>query len=355
MRAKGLNIHLRHQAFERKHRKFVAKKKRLNIRRSCRKKNYVSLSTPKTPHDPFRFKYKQFEATISGNFALLSNSEYVIDTVNALTSIKNSPSIRYVVKIDISKVTSIDIGAIGLLLSAVNSLSRRNISVFGNCPDDNHCKQIFTSSGFLDHMRNMQGKPFKKDNSNLLVERGFDRTNNRRVSEEIRAAVLHLTGEERSYRPVFSMAQEMIANAIEHANKKQHYKNWLFAVYYDDDKVVFTITDIGDGILSTLRKKAQQKIADTVTMKDDMDVLMGAFDKKYQSSTLDLNRNKGLPRIKEINEEEYVEKLQVITNRVYLDFSQPIHSRKLTTNFKGTFYYWELTKTAIKKWEQRNS
>lgn len=352
MRVKTLNTYLRHKAFERKHRKSTEKRKQLRIRRSCRKKSNLSQKSSK---NPYRFKYTQYQTTISGDFALLSNSEYVIDTINTLTSIKNSPSIRYIIHIDISEVTLIDIGAIGLLLSAINSLSRRNIHVFGNYPKDDRCKQIFISSGFLDHMRNMQGKPFKKDScSNLLIERGFDRTNNKRIGEEIRHSVSYLTGDEKSYRPVFSMAQEMIANAIEHANRHRQYKNWLFAVYYEKDKVIFTITDIGEGILSTLRKKTQQKIADTVTMKDDMEVLMGAFDKKYQSSTLDPNRNKGLPRIKEINENEYVENLQVVTNRVYLDFSTPNHSRKLTSNFKGTFYYWELTKKAIQRWEQRN-
>lgn len=90
------------------------------------------------------------------------------------------------------------------------------------------------------------------------------------------------------------------------------------------------MTDIGEGILlSTLKKKALQIIRDTVSFKDDVITLNGAFDKKYQSSTFDTNRNKGLPRIKEINTAQYVENLKVITNKVFLDFSNPKNSKKL--------------------------
>lgn len=146
----------------------------------------------------------------------------------------------------------------------------------------------------------------------------------------------------------------MCANSIEHANSDKRKKNWLFAVYYDVDKVIFTMTDIGEGILSTLKKKAVQLFQDAISFKDEVLTLDGIFDKKYQSSTLDTNRNKGLPKIKEINSEQYVENLKVITNRVFLDFSNPKNSKKLDHKLKGTFYYWELTKKSIERWQTRN-
>ena len=80
--------------------------------------------------------------------------------------------------------------------------------------------------------------------------------------------------------------QEMCANSIEHANSDKRKKNWLFAVYYDVDKVIFTMTDIGEGILSTLKKKAVQLFQDAISFKDEVLTLDGIFDKKYQSSTL---------------------------------------------------------------------
>ena len=186
-----------------------------------------------------------------------------------------------------------------------------------------------------------------------MIERGFDKTSNKKIGEEVRRAVKYLTGEDNTYRPVFSILQEMCANSIEHANNNIHEKNWLVGIYYETNKVVFTVTDIGQGILSTLKKKTEQKIKDTLLARGPVGTLVGAFDKKYQSSTFDENRNKGLPRIKEANNYDYIDSLRVVTNNVFLDFENDENNLLLKNKFRGTFYYWELTKIAIEKWRNR--
>jgi hypothetical protein len=347
------SFYLLYQASIRRIRRANAKKRELRIIRSTR---------PRDKHrrprfnaiDNFYFKNHELTISLKGDFALLENPELVISLINQFATIENERHIRKKVLIDISKITALDIGAIGLLLSVVNSLTKKNIPIVGNLPNDESCRDLFIRSGFLSHMQDMQGKPFNRKGLSLLIERGFDKTSNKRVGDEIKKAVNYLTGISQSYRPVYSMVQEMCANSIEHANSDKRKKNWLFAVYYDVDKVIFTMTDIGEGILSTLKKKAVQLFQDAISFKDDVLTLDGAFDKKYQSSTLDANRNKGLPKIKEINSEQYVENLKVITNRVFLDFSNPKNSRKLDHKLKGTFYYWELTKKSIERWQTRN-
>lgn len=347
------SFYLLYQASIRRIRRSNAKKRELRIIRSTR---------PRDKHrrprfnaiDNFYFKNHELTISLKGDFALLENPELVISLINQFATIENERHIRRKVLIDISKITALDIGAIGLLLSVVNSLTKKNIPIVGNLPNDESCRDLFIRSGFLSHMQDMQGKPFSRKGLSLLIERGFDKTSNKRVGDEIKKAVHYLTGISQSYRPVYSMVQEMCANSIEHANFDKRKKNWLFAVYYDVDKVIFTMTDIGEGILSTLKKKAVQLFQDAISFKDEVLTLDGIFDKKYQSSTLDTNRNKGLPKIKEINSEQYVENLKVITNRVFLDFSNPKNSKKLDHKLKGTFYYWELTKQSIERWQTRN-
>jgi disulfide oxidoreductase YuzD len=146
------------------------------------------------------------------------------------------------------------------------------------------------------------------------------------------------------------MVQEMCANSIEHANETN--MNWLFAVYYENEKVIFTMTDIGNGILKTLKRKAMQIISDKIG-KDDIEILDRAYDKKYMSITSDQNRNKGLPKIKRISTENYIDNLIVITNNVILHLNDESESRIMRKKFHGTFYYWELTKTCIEKWKNR--
>ncbi|MDR1700751.1 MAG: hypothetical protein LBR68_06125, partial [Lachnoclostridium sp.] len=278
----------------------------------------------------------------------------VLKDIHKITTATNKYGNQRRYKIDLSQISCIDIGAISILLSKINELGSRNLSVWGNVPTKEDCRTFLYDSGFFDHMKDLRGRTFSRSqsNKNLLIRRGFDRTSNVLIGKEIRRAVEYLTGTEESFRPVFSMAQEMCANSIEHANKDTGKKNWLFTIYYESDRVVFTMTDIGQGILSTLKKKAHQIVTDTLK-QDDVEVLDKAFDKKYQSATSDKNRNKGLPKIKKINDEHYVDNLVVITNNVLLYFNDEKKSKIIETKFPGTFYYWELTNNCIDRWKNR--
>lgn len=94
------------------------------------------------------------------------------------------------------------------------------------------------------------------------MNRGFDKTDNAATAKEIRKAVEHITGEQGYFKPIYSIAQEICANSVEHANENTYKKNWLFSTSYLDGEVVFTMTDIGDGILKTLKRKFVKQIQD---------------------------------------------------------------------------------------------
>ncbi|MDR3046877.1 MAG: hypothetical protein LBU51_04580 [Bacteroidales bacterium] len=344
-----IRITLRQKKIERLRRKSADKKRQRNIRNNNRKKSFYE-EKPKQNS----YKYtppKELTIKLESNFSLIEDSVNVLGFVNTINKVIKRGRNK-LIKIDLSDVVKIDIGAIGLLLSKMNELSQRHFYAFGTMPKDATCKTIISESGFLEHMRDLKGNKIEtKEHKSMMVNRGFDKTSNSMVGAEIRNVVKHLTGEENTYRPIFSMVQEMCANSIEHANEKN--KNWLFSVYYKDTETVcFTMTDIGHGILETLRKKATQIVSDF--LKSDIDILDRAFDKKYASVTNDINRNKGLPKIKKIVINNYVNNLIVITNNVLLNFSDESNSKILNKKFNGTFYYWELNKKCIDIWKNRS-
>jgi anti-sigma regulatory factor (Ser/Thr protein kinase) len=282
---------------------------------------------------------------------LLKYPEEVIRFINGINAhLKNT---RIEIKFDLSNIIFIDIGAICLLLSKLNELSGKGIKYWGTFPKDNDCKQFIEDSGFLDRMRDRSnGKPFLKTNKNLILNRGSDKTDNTQMAEEIRKAVKHLTDEENNYKPIYSIIQEICANSIEHANEQPHEKNWLFTTSYLENQVIFTMADTGEGILKTIKRKFLKQIKEFGDSPTD--ILMNTFDKKYESRTKESNRNKGLLKIRKTAAEAYIENLIVITNNVFLDFDNyPQGSKKLKTNFKGTFYYWILNNKCIEKWEKR--
>lgn len=335
-------------------RKIVRNKNRSKIKRTARNKYYRRNKQKKSSkfreNDlDFNKRIQRIEISANRDFTILEHPENVLEVLNRTTNqIGNNTNVQ--VEFDLSAIKKVDIGAIAMLLTKVNELSRDKIKTFGNLPDDEKCKKFFFDSGFLKHMKDLNGNLFLINNNNLLINRGFDKTSNKKVGEEIKKAVNHLTGEYQTYRPVYSLIQEMCANSIEHANEQN--KNWLLGIFYEQDRVNFAMIDIGKGILGTLRKKAHQLFIDNFG-KTDVEVLDGVFEKKYQSATLDKNRNKGLPKIRKASTENYVENLVVITNNVFLDFTNQDKSRLLNKKLQGTFYYWELTKESIEKWKSR--
>lgn len=331
-----------------KRRRWIEKK--INKERALRKYRNSKLRLKKTYDN--KNNAQHITITLPVDFRLLENMENVLAVIKRLYTYCSNTTIRYRIFVDMTNVIKIDIGAISIMLAVVNTCKKRNF-VYGNYPNDNLCATFFENSGFLDHMKVLQGRHIDKTSKNLMIQRGFDKTSNKRIGEEVRKVVKHLTGTENTYRPVFSIIQEMCANSVEHANLNKEDKNWLVTLCYMDNKVAFTMIDLGMGIISTLRKKIPQLFKDTLMFKGNVGTLFGVFDKKYQSSTFDENRNKGLPRIKEINNFEYIDNLRIITNNVYLDFVEKNNCKELKCKFNGTFYYWELTKRNIEKWIQR--
>lgn len=345
------HIYHKQKKLERLRRKSKNKKKARNIARNAKKK-----SPFKENHQNGRNNYFSAEKGIVCALSEFSFYDFPDNVISFIDKVEETISKKkyQIIKFDISKVTKIDIGAIGVLLSKINELSKKGIRVEGNFPKDEQCKKLIIESGYLYHMRDLKGRKFNlsQENSNLMIKRGFDRTSNTIVGNAIKKAVEHLTGKEEGFRPLYSIAQEMCANSVEHANKNN--KNWLFSVWHKSgDCVCFSMTDIGEGILGTLKRKFAQIIKETISLTDNKKILERAFEKKYSSQTEDINRNKGLPKIKNVAIEKYINNLIVITNNVLLDFSNPEKSKLLNKKFKGTYYYWELNKECIQIWKSR--
>ncbi len=342
-------IHIRQEKLKRLSNKQNKKKKQRNIL----KKNNKSYISEQKKEKTNRYNPKAIRITAKSNFSLIEFPENVLSFIVLIEKTILNSRVKLLI-LNMKEVETIDIGSINILLSKINKLTQKNINVICNLPNNQACKDMFFESGFSDHMRDLQGRKinYSKKNNNLIVNRGFDKTSNTELGLAIRKSVQHLTGEGSSFRPVYSIAQEMCANSIEHANS--HNKNWLFSVWYKDDiNVCFTMTDIGSGILGTLTRKFSQQIKELL-LTNNKDILFRAFEKKYSSITKDINRNKGLPKIKDISDKKYINKLIVITNDVLLDFTNHENSKVLNKKFNGTFYYWELNKECIEIWQNRN-
>ena len=343
-------IHLRQLSLMRKRRKYNRVHKRIRLLRACRPR--IKSRRPRYSDTKEYFNsLPEIPFVAPQKFNLRTNPEEVIQYVNSINataiSYKNQCKVRFV----LNGIQDIDNGAIGMLLTLVNALARRKVRSYGDMPNNVDARIAFEQSGFFQYVRMLQGKKVSATDS-FIVQQGSDRTNSQAIGSQIRKIMLHLTGKEQRHQPLYSLIGEIISNSIEHANALSKDKNWLLSVHYESDRVRVMVTDIGKGILTTLRKKTSQKLRDTITLTSGPEVLFNLFNRKYQSSTFEKNRNKGLPKIKECYDNNFIQNLLVITNNVYLDFNG-IDTRVLTPNFQGTFYSWDLTSDNISKWQLR--
>lgn len=261
---------------------------------------------------------------------------------------------RYII-LSLKYVTQIDYGTISIITAISDDLNYRRIILRMDLPDDPDCRKFMIDSGFLNNMFNEYGKPFPKSEKSELIffEKGsgvLSEQDNMKISLLVKQVVNHLTGESKYCLAVKTIILEICGNSIEWSGTDS--KQWLLGVKYEDHKVVFTVTDVGKGILDTLNRKFKLLLRDLFTLKTHGEILKGAFEKKYGSSTREVNRNKGLPAVKANFDQSTIKALKVLTNNVILHFDKEEDSRtfeKGLPRFKGTFYQWEMNIDCLNK------
>ncbi|TCK64679.1 hypothetical protein DFQ05_2662 [Winogradskyella wandonensis] len=293
-------------------------------------------------------KKSRKDITISpkNNLELLEHTNNVIEFISELKSYRNVAHEVKSIFIDLKDVISIDIGTISLLLSSVKELALYDINVKGNLPKKQNTKDAFIDSGYLEHMGEVS-KSIKKsmrvsNKENLLLMLAKEKSESKKVGQCIKLGIKALTGKENHYPPVYGIIQEMNGNSVEHAYKDK--KHWIMGINHDKikNKLIFTFTDNGFGIIRTLKKRFNINAFKKMNWHTDEKILEGVFDKKYNSRfKKQYNRNKGLPVIKKAQAENKIKNLIVIANESIVNFNTGKASR-LNKEFSGTFYYWEL-------------
>ncbi len=336
--------------------------KTFNLKRSKRKKR-----EKKYIPNPYHLSSKIYEKihifqTLKGkeklktpdDFRFIDNTEECLSFIQSLRSenyIINVEKKKYII-LDFSNVRQIDYAIISVLKALIEELSSKKIAVCGNFPEDNICKNYLAESGFLNSMTDFKGKKYKKNHESeiMLFEQGkntLSQQENAKLGEKIKWIRKHLTNEEKHFNPLKTIILEICGNSIEHNDEDN--KKWYFGVKFQDDKVICTATDIGYGILNTLKRDLKSGFIDFLGSRNEIEFLQGAFIQKYGSQTREQNRNKGLPAIKKAYEKGYISNLLVITNNVILHFDDQKKSIIFKNNkqFTGTFYQWEINKNSF--------
>lgn len=289
------------------------------------------------------------------DFRLIENTEQCLTFFRDIRSNENliKQNNKKHVIISLTDVEKIDYATISVLTAISDDLKSKKINLQGDFPVNAECKKYIIESGFLNHMVDGRNRKFQSFGKSKLIffEKGagiLSKQDSKKITELIKDSVEHLTGERKNIKMLKSVLLEICGNSIEHSKTK--CKLWLLGVKYEDDKVCFTVTDVGKGILETLFITNFKIMSDLIRFKNKLQILEGAFEQKYGSSTQEENRNKGLPAVKACYKLGVIKNLIVLTNNVILHFDKNEKSNIFSLGkprFKGTIYQWELTKESI--------
>lgn len=338
------------------------KKLRHKVKRKNRKyipyKGQVNLSIRERQSKPKPKSQYRNPIIAPKNLSLLKDRKSIEETIEFFKKMRNNQHVSLIknnqfIAFDLSLITSIDFSTICVFKAIIEELKSRSITVRGNFPIDLECKKIIEESGLLNMMTDMNGNEYKTSDKSELIfiqtgKKKLKREDNVRISKTISKAVLHLTKKENHCSKLRNILLEICGNSIEWGGTKN--RAWLLGVKYNKNEVIFAITDVGNGILKTLNKKFRNTLEEVFKNSSDTEILMNAFIKKYGSSSLEENRNKGLPSIKKGFDEGLLIGLKVVTNNVSLNFEEPEKSISLNkeNGFRGTLYRWSITIDSLK-------
>lgn len=294
------------------------------------------------------------------DFRLLKNTEKCVMFFKKVRSrdwaFKNSSG-NLELHIDLSEVEHIDFASTMMLDAIVDELGVTHpiCDVIGNSPIRPECSQYLKDSGFLDNKVNpLIGKQYSKlgSSDNMKIERGevkLEDDHIKKVVEIERHICKHLTGKEDKLYKHIAIIKEICGNTVDWSDAVRD--QWSYGVKFEEDKVIVVALDLGRGILDSISRRFTVLVQDMLTMQTHVQILEGAFNRKYGSKSKRRNRNRGLPSIKYANELGIIKDLTVITNNVFLDFSDPNRSHKFYWNknraLEGTLYSWKIDKSCF--------
>ena len=284
-------------------------------------------------------KYLSLLKEVKGCVRLFANIRYQVVAV-----LKEG---RRKVALNIADIQDIDLPTTMVLNALGREMGERGVNISGNFPNNKDCYDFFVRTGFLNDKVDAKGMKFNKSEKTdyFTLNKGQGKlsiNDTMQICKMVRRACDHL-GKESFYDDVVSIIKEIAGNSIEWS---QSFRDqWTLGVMFEDDRVTFSILDLGRGILDTIYRKFLRKLKGLFT--NDIAFLNDVFDKQYSSSSQESNRYKGLPSIKKAYLEGTIQNLCVMTNNVLMCFdnsAQSVQYSKSRKAFNGTLYYWEINK-----------
>ncbi len=277
--------------------------------------------------------------TLPKNFSFINNPKEVLDFFHTLQRhLKN----KIQVLLDFEDVEIITSDILALLMAKFsNSKFTYGTRAWIKNSSNPEINNLLFESGFLKLIGGSKNPPTHgllntKKNTIVDIE----------VAVSARKLASQKTfGSDKKMPPLYRTLIECMANTKKHASGSHTGdETWWLAVYNKPGTktTAFTFCDTGVGIFKSSKLAPLTKIAVSLGIKKNSDILMQILEGKIGSSTGLHYRGKGLPKIYADYNNLALKKLVIAANDVFADFDNGTFV-ELKKQLNGTFLYWEIT------------
>lgn len=285
-------------------------------------------------------------------FSFISNPEQVIWAIGELEKMVENEQPVFV---NMESVKEIDYAAISALLSVMYVFKSEGVDFDGNFPRTREANLAMRGSGFQYHLFANTGNKakYKIGEANQMLTQAGKELDPGLITSVIEDASRTVWDEPRRSQGLNRVIIELIDNTHDHAaDLKRGTERWWLSINHDKEnkKVSFVFLDYGVGIFTSLAKKPSSSALGRRMKKLQQKWGLAASD-EYLRSILTVpirntssdrkGRGNGIYYIGQTVVRNQIGNLHIISNNAYGDIEKK-EFRKLSQNFNGTLFYWEL-------------
>lgn len=264
-------------------------------------------------------------------------------------TIKRSP-VNGEIFFNFAPIEHISIDAIMYIITLIKN--SRKVAVFqivckGNLPENELARSTIESSGFYNHVRNLNNKPASKSTNQIQITGGTNADG--KLASEI-CEFVHRACNATTYdtKRLYSLISELMTNTTQHAynNTSEFMRYWYIYAENTDECVQFVFLDTGAGIPATVRKKPLESVYKMFSNKSDAGLISSALKGDFRTETNERHRGRGLPGIREDASSGRLTALFIVSGfgQCSVDEQNNIHENHMGFEFTGTLVKWKFVK-----------
>lgn len=284
------------------------------------------------------------------NFSLINNTDEVIKYFHDIRKFINK---KVPVFLDISEITNLTPDSIALQMAELSVKKNEKIGMVGNAPNDPKLKKMFEESGLYDHVFSSNKR------INGINNRLWKHSSDNNVKGEIAGKAIEVCRDKFNANnkffdtdSIYNLLVEAMSNTKTHAKKvkensdkkNQDNVNWWLYYYIDEEKSIikYSFIDLGIGIFQSAsfndyRKKISNVFGNEFLIKPFLEGKIVSSRKNDHEIS-----GKGVRQIMQCSSLQEIVKFYIISNDLKIDVKNQ-SGIKLSTNFAGTFIYFEIS------------